>query len=97
MSEASQETQVMAAEGSQGGVRVHVKLMSRFREHLPPEAQGEAELQLPHGTTLNDVVEHLGIQKRVKLFAVNDEQEKDLNRVLCDGDSVRIYPFVVGG
>ena len=30
-------------------------------------------------------------------FAVNGEHEKDLDRVLRDGDSVRVYPFVVGG
>lgn len=78
-------------------MQVHVKLMSRFREHLPPEARGETTIELPNGSTLNDLMEHLGIRRRVKLVAVNDEHESDRGRTLRDGDSVRIYPFVVGG
>jgi sulfur carrier protein ThiS len=64
---------------------------------LPPEARGEADIEMSDGATLNDLVEQLAIHRRVKLFAVNDEHEKDFDRVLRDGDSVRIYPFVVGG
>jgi sulfur carrier protein ThiS len=97
MSEVEQGTLVLATEQADGPVRVHVKLMSRFRKHLPPEAKGEAYVKLPPGATLNDLMEQLAIHRRVKLFAVNDEQEKNLDRVLCDGDSVRVYPFVVGG
>jgi sulfur carrier protein ThiS len=97
MSEADQGTWASTTEPTDGHVRVHVKLMSRFRTHLPPEARGEADIALPDGATLNDLVEQLDIHKRVKLFAVNGEQEKDLDRALHDGDSVRIYPFVVGG
>jgi len=97
MSDVNQETLAPGTERAEGQVRVHVKLMSRFREHLPPEARGEADIKLCNGATLNDLVDQLAIHKRVKLFAVNGEHEKDLDRVLCDGDSVRVYPFVVGG
>ncbi len=78
-------------------MRVHVQLMSRFRAHLPPEARGEADIELTNGATLGDLVEQLAIHRRVKLCAVNGEHERDLNRVLHDGDSVRVFPFVVGG
>jgi len=92
-----QGTLIPRRKQADGRMRVHVKLMSRFRMHLPPEARGKADIDLSDGSTLNDLVEQLAIHRRVKLFAVNGEHEKDLDRVLCDGDSIRVYPFVVGG
>jgi len=78
-------------------MHVQVKLFSRFRAHLPAEAQGEATLELPNGSTVGDLLDHLGITGRVKSIAVNEESEGDRGRVLRDGDAVRIFPFVVGG
>jgi sulfur carrier protein ThiS len=78
-------------------MNVHVKLFSRFREHLPPEARGEAAIQLPEDATVGDLLAHLGITGRVQLIAINDRPETDRARTLEDGDSVRIFPFVVGG
>ncbi len=78
-------------------MRVNVKLFSRFREHLPPEAKGEASLDLPEETTVADLLDHLGIEGRVQLIAVNDEPDTDMGRALHNGDEVRIFPVVVGG
>jgi sulfur carrier protein ThiS len=39
----------------------------------------------------------LGIVQRIQLIAVNDEPETDRERILYDGDLIRIFPFVVGG
>ena len=83
--------------GYNGIMRVHVKLYSRFREHLPSEAKGEATIELPDGVTVDHLLQHLGIGIRVKLIVVNGERETDQSRVLCDGDAVRIFPVVVGG
>ncbi|MBN1661055.1 MAG: MoaD/ThiS family protein [Anaerolineae bacterium] len=82
-------------------MNIYVKLFSRFREHLPAEARGEATLDLPEGATIASLLDHLGIsaraQARVHLVSVNDQPEPDRERVLLDGDQVRIFPFVVGG
>ncbi len=78
-------------------MRVHVKLFSRFRKHLPPEAQGKATIQLPEDASVADLLAHLDITGRVQLIAVNDQPETDRARALKDGDKVRILPFVVGG
>jgi len=82
---------------AQQTMRVHVRLFSRFREHLPAEARGVATIDLPDGATLGDVVVRLGIVRRVQLITVNDLPETDFTRPLGEGDSVRIFPFVVGG
>jgi sulfur carrier protein ThiS len=76
---------------------VHVKLFSRFRRRLPKEARGEADVELPQGATVAQLLQHLDISGRVHLVSVNGEPEPDRERVLCEGDSVRIFPFVVGG
>jgi sulfur carrier protein ThiS len=76
---------------------VQVKLFSRFRQLLPREARGEAEVQVPDGTTVAGLLEQLGVQGRVQLVSVNDEPEPDRERVLSDGDRVRVFPFGVGG
>lgn len=78
-------------------MQVHVKLFSRFREHLPREARGEATLDLPDGATVGDLLDRLGIVRRVQLIAINDQPETDRARVLREGDRVRVFPFVVGG
>lgn len=76
---------------------VHVKLFSRFRQHLPREARGEATVELSDAATVADLLDHLGIEGRVQLIAVNDEPETDQRRPLHSGDEVRIFPVVVGG
>ena len=76
---------------------VHVKLFSRFRRHLPEESRGEADVELPRGATVAQLLDHLQISGRVQLVSVNGDREPDRERVLKEGDSVRVFPFVVGG
>ena len=76
---------------------VQVKLFSRFRQLLPREARGEAEIQVPEGATIAHLLDQLGVQGRVQLVSVNGEPEPNLDRSLHDGDRVRVFPFGVGG
>jgi len=78
-------------------MQLHVKLFSRFREHLPGEARGQATIELPGGATVGHLLDHLDIVRRVQLITVNGEPETDRARILHDGDRVHIFPFVVGG
>ena len=78
-------------------MQLHVKLFSRFREHLPREARGEATIELPGGATVGQLLDHLGIDRRVQLITINGEPETDRARSLLDGDRVHIFPVVVGG
>jgi sulfur carrier protein ThiS len=80
-----------------GTVQVNVKLFSGFREHLPPEARGKAVVELPDGSTVEQLLAHLGIDEHVKLLSINSERETDWLRTLQDRDVVRIFPIVVGG
>jgi sulfur carrier protein ThiS len=44
-----------------------------------------------------DLLDHLSIGQRVKLITINDEPETDQEQILHNGDTVRIFPVVVGG
>lgn len=78
-------------------MHVHVKLFSRFREHLPREARGEASVELHNGATVADLLDRLSIGQRVKLITINDQPETNREQILHDGDIVRVFPVVVGG
>lgn len=78
-------------------MQLHVKLFSRFRERLPREARGKATIELPGGSTVGQLLDHLGIAGRIQLISINGEPETDRSRALHDGDTVHIFPFVVGG
>jgi len=76
---------------------VHVKLFSRFRQLLPREARGEAHIEIPEGATVAQLLDQLGVEGRVQLISVNGQPEPNRDRILHDGDQVRVFPFGVGG
>ena len=52
---------------------------------------------LPDGATVDVLLNQLGIVKPVKLITINGQHETDRGRLLGEGDSVRLFPIVVGG
>jgi sulfur carrier protein ThiS len=77
-------------------LEIHLQLYSIFREKLPTDAKGRAELQLDDGATIADLLNELGIERRA-VISVNDVQETDKTRRLIDGDEVKIFSSVSGG
>ena len=77
-------------------MKIHVQLYSILREKLPPEAKGRAVLQLNEGALLADLLDKLGIVRRV-VMSVNDEHETDVSHRLKDGDQVKIFSSISGG
>jgi molybdopterin converting factor small subunit len=91
-------------------MQIQVQLFSILRDCLPPSAdRGQATITLPQGSTLADLLAHLGIDRRLGHEAgqvmantgwqvlVSGKYEADMARVLQDGDQVRIFPPVAGG
>jgi sulfur carrier protein ThiS len=78
---------------------IRIKLMASFKAKLPVGAkEGAAELELPPGATVADVLARLDIPARhVHLVMVNGSQEPDRQRVLVEGDELVIFPPVAGG
>jgi len=77
-------------------VKIQLRLFSILREKLPPDANGRAMMQLSEGTTLGDLLDDLGIQRRV-VISINDVQVSDRSRQLKTGDEVKIFSSISGG
>jgi molybdopterin converting factor small subunit len=91
-------------------VNIGVKLYSILRDCLPPDAkEGKATVILADGSTVADLVTHLGIHRRLRckateivtragwLVMVNGKFALDVGRALQEGDEVIIFPQVGGG
>lgn len=96
-------------------MQVHVQLFSILRDCLPPDAKaqgssrGQGTLALAKGSTLTDLITHLGIDRFLGYDAaeltsraswqvmVSGQFEVDMERVLRDGDEVSIFPPASGG
>jgi molybdopterin converting factor small subunit len=91
-------------------MQIHVQLFSILRDCLPPGSErGQATVSLPDGATLADLASHLGIDRYLGCDAaeltataswqvlVLGQFELDMDRVLQDGDEVRIFPPISGG
>ncbi len=77
-------------------MEIHLQLFSILRENLPVDAKGCAVLQLDEGATLADLLDELGVKRRV-VISVNGVHESDKSRQLKDGDAVKIFSSVSGG
>ena len=77
-------------------MEVRLQLYSILREKLPPEAKGRAVMQMNEDASLTDLLEELGITRRV-VISVNGTHEGDRSRQLQDGDEIKIFSSISGG
>ncbi len=57
-------------------IRVRITLHSYLKDHLPPEAEGQAVLDVNEGTTITDLFQQLDLPGTVAV-AMNDTIERD--------------------
>ena len=74
-------------------VQVEVKLFAslRFRRFK------RAQLEFPHGTSISDGLNHLGITERILGLALVNGQRAPMDQLLRDGDTLALFPLVSGG
>ena len=77
-------------------LKIHLRLYSILREKLPPDANGQTEMRLNEDAMLADLLDELGITRKV-VISVNDTHESDMSRRLQDGDQVKIFSSISGG
>ena len=77
-------------------LEIHLQLYSVLREKLPPEAKGQAVLQVKDGAILQDLLDRLEITRKV-VISVNEEHESDVSRRLQDGDQIKMFSSISGG
>lgn len=75
-------------------MQVSVKLMASLRERTP----AGGTLELPDEATVNQALEALEVPgDHVHLVMVNNQMEKDRDRVLADADELIVLPPVGAG
>ena len=77
-------------------MQIKVVLYAILREKLPRENKGVAMLEIPQGSTINDMLVKLDIDALVKC-SVNGEIARDNKRILNDGDEVQVFRPIGGG
>jgi len=77
-------------------VNITLQLFSVLREKLPPELKGKTVLHLEAGSSINDVLIKLYIDRKV-VISVNGSQVSDKNYVLNDGDEIKMFSSISGG
>lgn len=80
-------------------MRIELRLFASLRRKLPPGSpRGRCDLDLPAGSTLDDLLRHMDIPRAsAQLVLVNGESGRDYHRRLSDGDVVSVFPQVAGG
>jgi sulfur carrier protein ThiS len=77
-------------------MQIKVVLYATLRDKLPRENKGVTMLELPEGSTINNMLEKLDIDIMVKC-SVNGEIARDNMWILKDGDEVRVFRPIGGG
>ena len=77
-------------------MQINVHLHGILRDHLPPEAKGRATIDLEDGATVGDLINQLGIKRRV-VVALNGGQKSEKTHILKDSDQVSIFTVIGGG
>ncbi len=80
-------------------MHIELRLFASLRKKLPPGSpRGKCALELPAGTTVDEVLTRMDIpQASAQMVLVNGEHDRNFARVLHDGDILSIFPPVAGG
>jgi molybdopterin synthase sulfur carrier subunit len=79
-------------------VKVYVKLYALLRKHHPgPNRSVPLEVELPAGAVIADLVPVLHLPGDIVRSAFVNNEAAQLQTMLKDGDSVGLFPPVVGG
>lgn len=79
-------------------ISIEVRLFATLRELLPPENRGFKIFQVPENSTIDFLLDMVGIEDKITLILmINGRREKDYNKVLKGGERVAMFPPVGGG
>ena len=84
--------------GSGGSIRVEVALFATLRKYHPNKPEtGAVWLEVPAGTTIDGLLEILGIQAEKTKQTFVSSRQRDGDYVIQDGERVGIFPPIAGG
>jgi molybdopterin converting factor small subunit len=79
-------------------VKVEVQLFATLSVYRPGGAAGEAViLEVPDGTTVDDLIRVLDIPPHVECLRVVNGHDVSSDRRLAEGDVLSLFPPLAGG
>lgn len=79
-------------------MKVYVKLIATYREHLPPGTEGSiATLDVSPGSTVAEVLMPFGVPLDDSSVIVLNGLTVDLNTPISEGDTVSAFSAIAGG
>jgi molybdopterin converting factor small subunit len=74
-------------------MKVKVKLFALLRQFGPDEQT----VELPEGTTIDDIVRSLKLPGTIRLLRIVNGEHRPTDHVLKDGDDLALFPPIAGG
>jgi sulfur carrier protein ThiS len=79
-------------------MKVYVKLIATYREHLPPGTEGNIALvDVPSGSTIAEVLAPFGIPLDDRSVIVLNGLTVALNTPVLEGDTLSAFSAIAGG
>lgn len=79
-------------------MRVEVRLFATLAAFLPPVSrEGVVTLDVPAGSTVRDVMQHLGMPPELERVSLVNGGDADPEHALRQGDVVTVFPPLAGG
>lgn len=78
-------------------MQVEVRLFANLAQFLPPGARGRTTLEVPAGTTVDEVVRRLAIPDDLPRLTLVNGQDPAPGHRLGPGDVVSLLPPLAGG
>ena len=89
---------VAARMESDGTIEVKVRVYAMLRRYLPELELGRAlVVRLPHGATVGELLDQLGIPRQETKSCFVNGLQRSLGYPLQEGDEVALFPPIAGG
>jgi sulfur carrier protein ThiS len=77
-------------------MKVQLKLIASYRDYLPPEYEGKADIDVPEGTTAVSILEDLGVPLEETVILI-DGRTYEPGEILKEGNVVFAFHATAGG
>jgi sulfur carrier protein ThiS len=78
-------------------MHITVKLYASMHQYQPSAPRTGLTLEVPEGSTVQDVLTRLGVPERAPVVAMINEKVEALQCALYEGDVLSLFPPVAGG
>ncbi len=80
-------------------MKIRIKLFADFADKMPAEqdAEGVAEITLPEGTSIYDVLDRFEIPYEEAYIVLLDGRHAKKSVVIPEGSELCVFPPIVGG